>query len=137
MTDIDLDMPFRVPLRRCPVRLLNGLESIGCNTLRDVLRLSEVEIIGIRMVGEFCLHALKTQLANMGMEVGQERNRSSAPAPSETKTLRDEFAGQALAGMMANCSEEMMSRSEGHLAEMAYRHANAMIAEKRRRESSK
>lgn len=67
---------------------------------------------------------------------------------AEDKTLLDYFAGRALAGlttlnsgpMLAVISEEAASlgesRTEQTFARLAYGYAEAMVAEKRRRESA-
>jgi len=50
-------------------------------------------------------------------------------------TLLDYFAGQAMAGMLANAGFSKDFPCDGDLAQDAYEKADAMIAEKRRREA--
>lgn len=49
--------------------------------------------------------------------------------PAEGMTLRDWFAGQALAGLCANMDQErFVEMSVDHMADLATRYADAMIA---------
>jgi len=50
-------------------------------------------------------------------------------------TLLDYFAGQAMAGLLANAGFSKDFPCDGDLAQDAYEVADAMIAEKRRREA--
>ena len=56
--------------------------------------------------------------------------------PAADKTLLDWFAGMALAGIEANGHECCIRADAAEAAEWAYEYAAAMIAEKRRREST-
>ena len=59
--------------------------------------------------------------------------KAEAAAPAEAKTLRDYFAGQALAGIMANCpADGMPSWTSSPAAVLAYQTADAMIVERDR-----
>lgn len=62
--------------------------------------------------------------------------------PASEKTLRDEFAGRALSGLLASpnllsalIDEEVAENTPKPIAEKAYEMASAMLAEKARREA--
>ena len=49
----------------------------------------------------------------------------------EGMTLRDYFAGQALAGILANCFSDTTAEQMHDVAPMAYKFADALIAERK------
>jgi hypothetical protein len=55
----------------------------------------------------------------------------------EGMTLRDYFAGQALNGILMNYTTERFGISENSIADHAYKLADAMLAERERKEDAK
>ena len=45
-------------------------------------------------------------------------------------TLRDYFAGQALAGIMTNIKQDFGENPQGHIAKICYDYADALIKER-------
>ena len=116
-----LDLPFRALLANCPSRLLNALEGAGRRSLRDVVSMTEKEILGLRNVGEMSFYTLKHELKQLGLELGRVRTEPELPKVTEMD-LRDHFAGLALIGLLARHEADAPS-----MAAAAYGFADAMV----------
>jgi hypothetical protein len=123
---IPLDTPFHKWLGNCPSRVLNALKRAGKHTLRDVVSMSESEVRGLRNLGQTSFYALKHELSILGLSLG------CAPAAEPVKlaevSLRDYFAGQAMAGLLANRTNGEKDRAA--LAAIAYGFADSMLDER-------
>jgi len=108
---------------------------LGKKTLRDVAATSPRELGLERNVGQTTILELRSWLQAYGLILGELPPDSSLVTGGAYAgmTLLDYFAGQAMQILLAKhpeCTDE-------HIAQCAYMLADAMIAEKRRRESGK
>ena len=125
-----LDEPFLHPLRRCSERLLKALERAGKRTLRDVVAMSEVDVLSLRNIGEITLHELKVQLTELGFTLGGLPPELTLPKATNM-TLRDYCAMQSI----ETCSRFILDSAlieYRTLAMMAYQMADAMLEERER-----
>ena len=116
-----LDTSFRLWLDECPARLRNALKDAGKRTLRDVVGMTESEVLGLRNVGETSLCDLKHRLLALGLRLGELPLEPEEPKQSDM-SLRDYFAGRALIGILANHVSDAPS-----MAAVAYGIADAML----------
>ena len=152
MTDIDLDMPFQKAFPRCSVRLRNTFMRMGKMTLRDVAAIDADELQAQKNVGQTSVNEWRHMVALYGLTPGQvpDDPKHVAGGLARDKTLRDEFAGQAMRGMLASSADSdvgsmpvwpddstLESRAipgayKRLAVQEAYAWADAMIAERKR-----
>jgi len=73
------------------VRSRNCLKKMNIHTLGDLLKISEVELLGYKNFGETSLSEIRAMLKQKGLRLGQfkeEEPRSSALRPKQPTTLR-------------------------------------------------
>jgi len=147
MADIDLDTPLEKAFPECSVRLRGVFRRMGKKVLRDVVGTPLDEFRMVRNMGQTTIRELYQLLSALGWKPSQvlADPKCVTGGLARNKTLRDDFAGRVLAGMLASengCSlpawpddSTLESRAvpgayKRLAVQEAYAWADAMIAER-------
>jgi hypothetical protein len=115
-------------------------------TVGQLCRLNEDDLLMQRSFGKRCLQEVKQRLSEIGLSLGMTEPEGP-PKVELPITLRDWFAGQALVGMLAsglpsvrcaadNEDAERLVDDPSMAARIAFNHADAMLAERARRQEA-